>query len=110
MGAIAGAEMAAAITAGRADGQLAAGRLFSSPEFTQAAVEAAQGAVTPATKAALVNSRPFQSWARVVKISNPTKWLDGALNVPVAQSSAVSAAQSNSTPYDGLFQRYGGQR
>ena len=110
MGAIAGSEMAAAITAGRADGQLAAGRLFSSPEFTQAAVEAAQGVVTPATKAALVNSRPFQSWARVVKISNPTKWLDGALNVPVTQSSAVSAAQSNSTPYDGLFQRYGGQK
>jgi hypothetical protein len=98
MGAIAGSEMAAAITAGRADGQLAAGRLFSSPEFTQAAIEAAQGAVTPVTKAKLAGSRPFQSWARVVKISNPTAWLDGALRVPIAQSAAVSAAQSDAPP------------
>jgi ElaB/YqjD/DUF883 family membrane-anchored ribosome-binding protein len=111
MGAIAGSEMAAALTAGRTDGVLAAGRLFSSPEFTQAAIEGARGAVTPRTKAALAKSRPFQSWARVAKVADPTAWLDDALKPPVAAASAQSVANDNvGSPYDGLFQRYGGQK
>lgn len=78
-----GAAVSAALVQGgkgKTDIMQAAGKLFSSEEFTQLAVEAAtRPTISPATIQAATNSGAFRKWAREASIEDPRQWLTGLL-------------------------------
>lgn len=104
-GAVAADALTATLMGAKPDMAAKAGKLFASDEFAAAALEAGKGSISPATAERLSRSAAFKAWAKEAGIDDATGWIRSTLSG--ATPAAAQAANSEQSPYDGLFQRYG---
>ena len=104
-GAVAADALTATLMGAKPDMVAKAGKLFASDEFAAAALEAGKGSISPATAERLSRSAAFKAWAKEAGIDDATGWIRSTLSG--ATPAAAQAANSEQSPYDGLFQRYG---
>lgn len=106
MGAMIIAPVAAALTASRADALGLAGKLFSSPEFTAMAVEAAtRGTVAAETLAKVSRAPQFRAWGKAVGVKSPNDLLRGLVG-PAMQAAAETANSNIKPDYESLWGKY----